>query len=163
VKLSGQFAILLDGTTDLSGIEQEGLSLRYVRNELNVQEEFVGFYASKSTKSADLYKMLQEILSGFKLDMSDIRAQTYDGAANMSGIHNGLQALVQNSNCLAVSFHCLSHVTNLVMEHCCSKDNMLRDILAAVNELGSLYNRSRQLRNSFSNKMTKMNAELVIL
>lgn len=50
--------------------------------------------------------------------------QAYDGASVMSGIRNGLQAIVKNRNPYAIYVHCLAHKVNLVLVAAC-KDNDL--------------------------------------
>lgn len=50
--------------------------------------------------------------------------QAYDGASVMSGIKNGLQAIVKKRNPYAIYVHCLAHKVNLVLVAAC-KDNDL--------------------------------------
>ncbi|XP_068242282.1 zinc finger MYM-type protein 1-like [Palaemon carinicauda] len=44
-----------------------------------------------------------------------MRGQGYDGAANMSGIYNGLQSRLQRQNSKALYIHCHAHSLNLVL------------------------------------------------
>jgi len=46
-----------------------------------------------------------------------MRAQGYDGAANMSGIHKGVQARVRERIPTAQYVHCKAHVLNLASVH----------------------------------------------
>jgi len=136
----------------VAGQEQEAITLRYVNSDLCVKEQFLGFYSLSSTKAVEIFEMIKDCLARFELNLQDIRAQAYDGAANMSGQHGGVQALIMKKNPLAVSFHCLSHITNLVMEHCTKDMPLIRDTMAAINELGCLHSKSRKLREIFSDR-----------
>ena len=46
-----------------------------------------------NTKALTIYKEIKGILGQFVLRLSQCRGQAYDGASNMSGIRNGVQAL----------------------------------------------------------------------
>ena len=50
------------------------------------------------------------------LPLSKCIGQAYDGAANMSGIRNGVQALVKNESNRALYVHCLAHSLNLCLQ-----------------------------------------------
>lgn len=44
-----QFALIVDGTQDISGQEQESVCLHYVDHDLNPHEEFIGMYSVRKT------------------------------------------------------------------------------------------------------------------
>jgi hypothetical protein len=54
IKKNVQFALILDGTQDVTGAEQISVCLRHVDNELIVSEDFVGLYAVDSTTGKNL-------------------------------------------------------------------------------------------------------------
>jgi hypothetical protein len=64
-------------------------------------------------------KYLYDLISGefhkLSLDISKIIGCSFDGAANMKGTYNSLQAHLKNDNALYVYTHCVGHVLNLVM------------------------------------------------
>lgn len=53
---------------------------------------------------------ISEILSHQCLDIQKIRGQGYDGASNMRGEWNGLQALFPNECPCAYYVHCFAHL-----------------------------------------------------
>ncbi|XP_066941006.1 zinc finger MYM-type protein 1-like [Macrobrachium rosenbergii] len=55
------------------------------------------------------------MLNANNLNIDDMRGQGYDGAANMSGIYNGLQSRLQRQNPKALYVHCHAHCLNLVL------------------------------------------------
>ena len=89
------FAVIADGTQDVSGQEQESICLRHVDSDLYVHEDFVGLYEIPGTTSDVLAGMVFDVFTRFGLPVSNLRAQTYDGAANMSGCYTGTQARVR--------------------------------------------------------------------
>ena len=90
--MSTQFGIIIDGTQDIQGNEQESVCVRYVDDSFVVQEEMLGLYQVSSTTGESLSKMLQDALIRLQLPIEHLRAQTYDGASNMSGKYKGCQA-----------------------------------------------------------------------
>lgn len=69
--------------------QSKSLGLRYVDHDLVPQEGFIGLYEVPGTSRVE--KMADAFLR-LNIPMSGLRAQTYDGAANMSGRYSGAQA-----------------------------------------------------------------------
>ena len=57
--------------------------------------------------------IIEEACKIVKLDMSKLRGQGYDGAANMTGRCNGAAKLILCKYPKALYFHCTSHKLNL--------------------------------------------------
>ncbi|KAI4833261.1 hypothetical protein KUCAC02_016171 [Chaenocephalus aceratus] len=79
------YSIIINGTQDVSGVEQEAMCIRYVDHDLIPHEDFVGLYEVSSTTGKNLAKVATDVLLRLNLPLSCLRGQTYDGAANMSG------------------------------------------------------------------------------
>lgn len=63
-----------------------------------------------------MYNLIASEFIKLGLDISKIVDCSFDGAANMQGAYNGLQAHLKNSeNPLCVYTHCVGHVLHLVM------------------------------------------------
>lgn len=98
--------------TDVVSESQLSIILRYVTRE-GVQGRFLGFVEvsqDRSTKclAGHVFNILQEYKCENKLI-----AQTYDGAAVVSGQHNDLQALVRSKYKNSMFVHCYAHTLNL--------------------------------------------------
>ena len=143
------FAVIADGTQDISGQEQESFCLRHVDSDLYVHEDFIGLYEVPSTTGDVLARTLFNVLARCGLSVSNMRAQTYDGAANMSGCYSGCKARVQERQPLALFFHCGSHASNLVMQRAIASCHLIRDSIQWLNELGVLMNRSGKYKAIF--------------
>ena len=110
------FCVMLDETADISTKEQIAVCFRTVEEDFTINEVFLGFYATDSTKSEALFKCLMDILCRFDLPVHNLRGQCYDGAKNMSGHISGLQTLVRNKEDRALYVHCRAHSLNLVAQ-----------------------------------------------
>jgi hypothetical protein len=47
---SGSYSLVVDGTQDVSGSEQESICVRYIDSDLNAREKFLGFYEPPDTR-----------------------------------------------------------------------------------------------------------------
>lgn len=85
--------------------------------------------------AATLFAILKDIVCRFNLLTHTCHGQCYDGAENMRGQHNGLQALMQQEESRALYVHCVVHVLNLVLQDSSHKVNTCRDFFSIVSEL----------------------------
>ena len=83
---------------------------------MNSEEVFLGFHMTKKTTADALLSLIKSSLTAFNLPFSGIRGQGYDGASNMSGRNNGLQAKVAGENAMALYLYCFGHQLNLVVQ-----------------------------------------------
>ncbi|KAL2101376.1 hypothetical protein ACEWY4_003137 [Coilia grayii] len=144
-----QYAVIMDGTRDTSGVEQEALCLRYVDKNLMVHEEFIGLYETTSTTGENLAKIILDVLLRLNLPISGLRGQAYDGASNMSGKYAGAQAVIQRKQPLAPFIHCGAHCVNLVTHQACSASPLIRNALDWVHDLGTFFGQSGKLKDQF--------------
>ena len=84
------FALIVDETTDITGLEQMSVCLRYVSETFEVHEAFVGLYQTDTTTGERLASLIMDALQRLQLPISALRGQCYDGASNMSGEFRGM-------------------------------------------------------------------------
>jgi hypothetical protein len=112
------FGFIADEATDAATMEQMALCLRfYDAHAAELREEFVGFAECDSTTGASLADAFIANLTKLNVDIGKMRGQGYDGAANMSGIHRGVQARIAALVPRAVYTHCKAHSLNLAIVH----------------------------------------------
>jgi hypothetical protein len=144
--IDGPFGVIVDGTQDISGCQQESICIRHVDKDLIVSEDFIGLYQVSETTGEALSKMILDVFMRLPLFTSNLRAQTYDGASAMSGKYNGCQAHIKAVQPLALFFHCGAHMSNLVLQTSVQVCALLRDSIQWVHELGVLFKRSGKLK-----------------
>lgn len=149
-----QFSIIIDGTQDIAGVEQESICLRYVDHDLVPREEFVGLYEVSLTTGENLAKVATDVLQRLSLPFSGLRGQTYDGAANMSGKINGAQAKLREKQPLALYVHCGPHCVNLVTQAACTVSPLTSDALSWVHTLGCTLSQSGKYKCLFKDLAT---------
>ncbi|CAG2214457.1 unnamed protein product [Mytilus edulis] len=162
------FALIADESTDVSTREQVSVCLRYIQRDslsgdISIKEDFLDFVMTTSTKGEHLAELLIETLQGAGVNIAKMRAQGYDGAANMSGKYNGVQARISSIIPEATYVHCKSHCLNLAVVHSC-KDNSVRNVMTVVQEIGFAFDYSAKRLQAFfdelsSDAATKENME----
>ncbi|KAL6655967.1 hypothetical protein ACP70R_006793 [Stipagrostis hirtigluma subsp. patula] len=110
-----KFCLIVDESRDESRKEQMALVVRFVDRDGFVRERFLDLIHVHDTYSATLKQELCSALSNHKLDVQSIRGQGYDGASNMRGEWNGLQAKFMEDCPYAYYVHCFAHQLQLTL------------------------------------------------
>ena len=74
--------------------------LRWVDDELQVQEEFIGLYEVSTIEASSLVAAIKDCLLRLNISLTKVRGQYYDGASNMSGLRKGVAILLSRQNSL---------------------------------------------------------------
>lgn len=100
VKNARLFSISIDGTFDISRKEQISFVIRYINEEeFKVEERLLALRESSSTQGCDLANIFFEVCNKHQIDWKKyLIGQSYDGASNMRGQYNGLQAIIKKEN-----------------------------------------------------------------
>nr|XP_042911240.1 zinc finger MYM-type protein 1-like [Parasteatoda tepidariorum] len=134
------FSILADETTDIAGIEQLSLCVRYVDKEnFNITEQFLQFIPVHDLTGKAIATTILDQLQSMKVDIKKLRGQGYDGAASMSGKINGVQAHVRSIVPSALYVHCSAHSLNLAVSNACEITG-IRNCLGTIKTLYDFLN-----------------------
>ena len=83
IRTNHYFAMMVDEYTDIANKEQMSFCVRSVNDDLNVEENFFGYYEVENIKSDAIVHAIKDILIRLNLPLQHCRGQTYDGASNM--------------------------------------------------------------------------------
>ncbi|XP_045464849.1 uncharacterized protein LOC123674057 [Harmonia axyridis] len=111
------YSISVDSTPDITHTDQLAFITRYNKEDGKPVERFLGFIPNPGHKAEDLYNAVIKMMEEHNFNFANCRGQSYDNAANMSGIYNGLQAKIKEISPLAYWIPCTAHSLNLVGEH----------------------------------------------
>ncbi|XP_024042864.1 zinc finger MYM-type protein 1 [Citrus clementina] len=110
-----KFYLIVDESRDESKKEHMAVVLRFVDKDGFVREPFFGLVHVSNTSVVTLKDGIHSLLSHNNLNIQNIRGQGYDGASNMRGEWNGLQALILKDCQYAYYIHCLAHRLQLAL------------------------------------------------
>ena len=74
------------------------VAYRWVDNDLNVHEDFIGLYAPPDITATTIVSAIQDTLARLNLALNKVRGQCYDGASTMRGLPNGVVKQSQDAN-----------------------------------------------------------------
>lgn len=112
----GRFALLMDGSQDITTQEQISVVVRYVNDTDDVVEHSILFFNAANTSGKGLHDLLQTKITEIGLSMSDIIGYSFDGASNMRSEIKGLSAYIKHYNADSIYTWCLSHRFNIVIK-----------------------------------------------
>lgn len=135
-------SVSVDETTDISHESQCAMTFRYLTPDSAVVERFVGFTnVSGETNAANLstviLRKIDELGVGGKLV-----AQSYDGAATMSGSATGVQQRIMQTYPCALFVHCWAHKLNLVLQSAMAGTAGTKQVFATLEGLHSFFSHS---------------------
>ncbi|XP_020426606.1 zinc finger MYM-type protein 1-like [Prunus persica] len=110
-----KFCILVDESLDESGKEQMTIILRFVDCDEFIRERFFDIVSVVDTNALTLKKVICKVLGNNDILVENMRGQGYDGASNMRGSWNGLQALFLQDCPYAYYVHCFAHRLQLAL------------------------------------------------
>ena len=144
VKHSDFLAVMIDETTDNFDVSQQVIVLRYELQGKPV-ERFWGFFNPKDATAESLSAVLLKELEPLIGDCPEkLIAQTYDGAAALSGIHTGVQTRIKEVYKNAHFIHCYAHQLNLILEKAASQNPSVRIFFSSLSGIPAFFHKSPQ-------------------
>ena len=130
------FRIKADEGMDVSSIEQLFLCVKSVDDNLNVSENFIGFYELISIKSKTIINAIKDILLRHHLNLDDFHGQTYDMASNIIRKRLGVSTQTNPRWTTGSYSNSLSETLSKSGNQITPKDcTILRDVKGTVGEI----------------------------
>ena len=150
----GFYSIMCDEGTDCSNLEHLSFNTRMVYDELEVNEDFLGFYEIENIKSDTTVSAIKDVLLRFNLSLDLCRGQIYDGASNMVGKKSGAATQISKIQPKALLTHCYGHSLSLAVKDLTSNCKILGDTMGTVGEITVLikYSPKREKNVRISNR-----------
>lgn len=129
---------MADECTDVANKEQFTICIRWVGQDLQDHEDFIGLYEVSSINADCLTKAIKDTLLRIGVKISECRGQCYDGASNMSGIKNGVATQIAKEEKRAMYTHCYAHSLNLAVGYVIKRFKVCSDALDVAFEITKL-------------------------
>ena len=158
LKGKGSMSIITDGSTDSSITEQELLYVR-VAEHGNIHTQFLSVEPVEKADAENITNAICNAVEQLGDGMTDIVkgklvAFGSDGAAVMTGVHNGVVARVRRQlQPLMIGIHCLAHRLELAFKNVTKNDRLAGNLDRLLLNLYLFYHNSNlnraNLRNAF--------------
>ena len=132
------YTIMCDECTDSSNREQVVLCIRWINDELEPHEDFIGLYKVDNILANTIVSVIKDSLIRMNLSLSKCRGQCYDGASVMTGVRNGVAKQISNEESRAVFSHCYGHALNLAVGDTIKQIKVLKDVFDVIYEVTKL-------------------------
>ena len=110
------FTMMCDEATDVKNVSQLVVCLRWVDENLNAHDEFIGLKDMPSTDADSIVRELKDVLLRMRLKLEKCCGQCYDGCSTMSGAKSGVAVQIKNEESRALYAHCYAHLSILQWE-----------------------------------------------
>ena len=133
---------MVNETTDIANKEQLTVIFRWVDDNFDVFEEFVGMHFLQTTTADSIVAVINDVLTRFPIPINKIRGQCYDGCSTIAGIRGGVAVKIQELEHRAVFTHCFGHALNLSVGDTIKQSIIMKECLETCYELIKLIKRS---------------------
>uniref|UniRef100_A0A8C6LXF4 DUF4371 domain-containing protein n=1 Tax=Nothobranchius furzeri TaxID=105023 RepID=A0A8C6LXF4_NOTFU len=154
IKHSKMYSIMADEARD-GRSEQLAVCVRYV-SEGEVKERFLALSELISFDAKSIVDKLQHHLQINGLANVKCIAQTYDGAAVMSGTTGGVQAHFRRLHPESIYVHCYAHKLNLVLCHTCRAVSEAVELFDLLEFIYSFFTTSLVNHHKFKDAQSKL-------
>lgn len=137
-KTSVYFTLIADEATDISHDEQMCTAIRWVDSSYDIHEATLGLVQLPDTKALTLFNVIKDVLLRCSLPIANCIGQAYNGAVNMSGVRNGVQALMKKEADHGLYFHCFAHRLYLCVQDVTRKGQLLQNCMDFIFQLVQL-------------------------
>jgi len=155
IKHAKFFGLMADEVTDSAGLQQMGVSLRWVDNNFFVLEDFIGLYELKVADASALTSLLEDVLIRCDISLDDCRGVCFDGASVMSGCNSGVAMQLVQKNHKAVFIHCMAHSLSLAVQDSIRNLPNFRNHLDVAKDIIQLIRASPKRRGIFAQVQTE--------
>ena len=156
------WSLIGDSTPDVAHKEQLSICVRIVGRGGLVSEHILACKEATSVTANGLFLIIIKAFELKGVSFEKLVAQTYDGASNMSGCYNGLQAIIKEKIGNHILYvHCYAHSLNLVLKDTVSDDNNVVTLFEKLESLHNLVNRSMKVHNMFDDAQKDSGLEVL--
>ena len=121
--------------------------MRWVNNNLDVSEKFLGFYETLDIKSSTIVTVMKGILLRYQLNLDMCRDQCYDCSTNMLGKSSGVTTHIFAEQPKEHYTHCHAHSLLLSVKNVTKNTKILRDTMGTAEEITILIKYSPKREN----------------
>ncbi|XP_076348247.1 52 kDa repressor of the inhibitor of the protein kinase-like [Tachypleus tridentatus] len=132
------FSILADECTDVANKKQLTICVRWIDDNLEPHEDFIGFYEIPTIKADTIVLAIKDAIIRMNLTVTNCRGQCYDAGCPMAGSRRGVAEQILKNAPKAHYTHCHEHALNLAVCDATKGSKLLADTLDITYEICKL-------------------------
>lgn len=136
------FSVLADETADSSNKEQLVVCVRWVDDNFEAHDEFLGLQQLEDGSASSIVHGIKTAIESMGLHYNKLRGQCYDGCSTMSGAKTGVATRIKEEEPHALYTHCYGHATNLACSDSIRQVRVVKDAHDTVHEITKLVRNS---------------------
>ena len=153
------YSLMADEVTDSSNKEQFVVCIRWIDEDLQAHEDFVGIHHVDTIEANTLVERLKDTLLRMNICIHDCRGQSYDGASNMCGVRNGVSMQILAKEPRATFMYCYGHALNLATADVVRNVKCLKNTLDTTLEVSKLLKYSPRRGGIFEKLKSEISPE----
>ena len=150
------FTVMADETTDCSNKEQVVLVFRWVGEELEPHEDFIGLHLTDSITATALVAIIKDVIIRMNIKLKHCHGQCYDGASTMSGRKKGVAKIIATKEPRAIYTHCYGYSLNLAVGDTIRQNDLMKSSLDVMAEISKLIKKSPKRDALFQKLKTEL-------
>ncbi|XP_076359089.1 zinc finger MYM-type protein 1-like [Tachypleus tridentatus] len=132
------FSILADECTDVANKEQLTICIRWIDDNLEPHEDFIGFYEIPTIKADTIVLTIKNAIIRMNLTLANCRGQCYDAGCPKAGSRRGVAEQILKDAPKAHYTHCHGHALNVAVCDATKGSKLLADTLDITYEICKL-------------------------
>jgi Domain of unknown function (DUF4371) len=146
IRKSAVIAIMADESTDIRVRNEISVCCRFIVDGSSV-EQFLCLGQLQSTTADEISEAILKCMADFEIPLENVYWLAFDGAANMSGKTNGVQAKLKKHMVNAKYIHCRSHLLSLAASNVALEFKPLKALFSMFNSTWKFFHNSPKRHN----------------
>ena len=141
------FTIMVDEATNVANISQLTLCIRWVDDNLDCHEDFIGLYSPHVTNANINVAVIKDVILCMNFNLKNCQGQCYDGCSTMKGKKSGVAKQIKSEEPKALLAHCFTHSLNLTVGDAIKANKVMKNSLETIFEIMKLIKKSPKRDN----------------
>ena len=134
--------IIVDEAIDVANISQLTLCIRWVNNDLDCHEDFIGLYSLDVANADTIVAVIKDVFLRMNFNLKNCWGQCYDGYSLIKGEKMGVAKQIKSGEPKVLLTHCFTHSLNLAIVNAIKASKVMKNSLETTLEITKLIQKS---------------------
>ena len=133
---------MADEATDVANNSQLTLRIRWVDDNLDRYEDFIGLHSLDVVSVDNIVAVIKDVILRMNFNLKNCRGQCFDGCSTMKGEKTGVAKQVKSEEPKALLTHCFTHWLNLAVGDAVKASKVMKNSFETSFEIMKLIKKS---------------------